>query len=42
MNIAVIGATGLVGSAAVSELAARGHQVTAIARHTAKVGNIRT
>lgn len=37
MNIAVIGATGLVGSAAVSELAARGHQVTAIARHTAKV-----
>ena len=37
MNIAVIGATGLVGSAAVSELAARGHQVTAIARHIAKV-----
>ena len=37
MNIAVIGATGLVGSAAVSELAARGHQVAAIARHTAKV-----
>ena len=37
MNIAVIGATGLVGSAAVSELAARGHQVTAIARHTVKV-----
>ena len=37
MNIAVIGATGLVGSAAVSELAARGHQVTAIARNAAKV-----
>ena len=37
MNIAVIGATGLVGSAAVSELAARGHQVTAIARNADKV-----
>ena len=37
MKIAVIGATGLVGSAAVLELAARGHQVAAIARHTAKV-----
>ena len=37
MKIAVIGATGVVGSAAVSELAARGHQVTAIARNAAKV-----
>ena len=37
MNIAVIGATGLVGSAAVSELVTRRHQVTAIARHIAKV-----
>lgn len=37
MKIAVIGATGLVGNAAVSELAARGHQVAAIARNTAKV-----
>ena len=37
MSIAVIGATGLVGSAAVSELAARGRQVTAIARNAAKV-----
>ncbi|WP_314310104.1 NAD(P)-dependent oxidoreductase [Kingella denitrificans] len=37
MNIAVIGATGLVGSAAVSELAVRGHQVSAIARNAAKV-----
>ena len=37
MKIAVIGATGLVGNAAVLELAARGHQVTAFARNVAKV-----
>ncbi|TNG96776.1 NAD-dependent epimerase/dehydratase family protein [Pasteurellaceae bacterium USgator11] len=37
MKIAVIGATGLVGNATVLELAARGHQVSAFARHTDKV-----
>lgn len=37
MKIAVIGATGLVGSATVAELATRGHQVTAFARNVDKV-----
>ncbi|TNH05141.1 NAD-dependent epimerase/dehydratase family protein [Testudinibacter sp. TR-2022] len=37
MKIAVIGATGLVGNATVLELAARGHQVSAFARHSDKV-----
>lgn len=37
MKIAVIGATGLVGNAAVQELASRGHDVTAFARNTEKV-----
>lgn len=37
MKIAVIGATGLVGSATVNELAARGHKVTAFARNVEKV-----
>ncbi len=36
-KIAVIGATGYVGNAVVNELANRGHQVTAFARHTSKV-----
>lgn len=36
-KIAVIGATGYVGSAVVAELARRGHQVTAFARNTDKV-----
>ena len=36
-KIAVIGATGYVGSAVVAELASRGHQVTAFARNTDKV-----
>lgn len=36
-KIAVIGATGYVGSAVVAELASRGHQVTAFARNINKV-----
>lgn len=37
MKIAVIGASGSVGSRIVREALARGHQVTAIARHTDKI-----
>ena len=37
MKIAVIGATGFVGSAIVNELKHRGHQITAIARNTDKL-----
>lgn len=37
MNIAIIGATGFVGSALVTEALQRGHQVTAIARDTTKI-----
>lgn len=37
MNIALIGGTGFVGSAVLEELLRRGHQVTALARHPAKV-----
>lgn len=37
MKFAVIGATGLVGAAVVKELASRGHEVTAFARHADKV-----
>ncbi|WP_040976967.1 NAD(P)-dependent oxidoreductase [Necropsobacter massiliensis] len=39
-NIAVIGATGYVGSAVLAELASRGHKVTAFARHTDKVAKV--
>lgn len=39
MKIAVIGATGLVGSAVVAEAAQRGHDVTAIARDVSKVAS---
>lgn len=37
MKIAVIGATGLVGQATVTELVNRGHEVVAVARRTEKV-----
>lgn len=37
MNIALIGATGFVGSAILAELLQRGHRVTALARHPDKV-----
>jgi len=37
MHIALIGATGFVGSAILTELLQRGHQVTALARDTGKV-----
>lgn len=42
-NVLLIGATGFVGSAILSELVARGHKVTAVARNTDKVlknGNV--
>jgi hypothetical protein len=37
MKIALIGATGFVGSALLKELTDRGHEVTAIARHPEKL-----
>lgn len=37
MNIALIGATGFIGSAILTELLQRGHQVTALARQPGKV-----
>lgn len=37
MKVVVIGATGLVGSATVKELASRGHEVVAVARTTDKI-----
>ena len=37
MNVALIGATGFVGSALLNELLDRGHTVTAIVRHPEKI-----
>lgn len=39
MNIALIGATGFVGSAILTELLNKGHKVTAIARNTSKIAS---
>lgn len=39
MKIALIGATGFVGSAVLTELLARGHAVTALARHPEKLAS---
>ena len=36
-NVVLIGATGFVGSAVLSELLSRGHKVTAVVRHAAKL-----
>ena len=36
-EVLLIGATGFVGSAILSELVARGHKVTAVVRHPEKV-----
>ena len=36
-NVVLIGATGFVGSAILNELLARGHKVTAVVRHAAKL-----
>lgn len=41
MKVALLGATGNVGTRLVSELARRGHQVTAIARHPGKLSALR-
>ena len=37
MKVALIGATGMIGSRVLAELARRGHQVAAICRHPDKV-----
>ena len=37
MKLAVIGASGFVGSAVLNEALSRGHQVTAIVRHPEKI-----
>ena len=39
MNIALIGATGFVGTAVLAELVQRGHRVTALVRDAAKIGS---
>ena len=36
-NVVLIGATGFVGSAILNELLSRGHKVTAVVRHAAKL-----
>lgn len=37
MKVALLGASGMIGSRILAELASRGHQVTALARNTAKI-----
>ncbi len=37
MNVALIGASGFIGSRLLTELTRRGHQVTAIARNPEKI-----
>lgn len=37
MKVALIGASGFVGKAILKELLQRGHQVTAVVRHTGKL-----
>jgi uncharacterized protein len=40
MNVVLFGASGMIGSRVLKELAARGHTVTAVARHPERIGTL--